>query len=216
MGMISEPHLAGSEFGELQSAIWTKQFQALRDGDRFFYGNDTARLNLINTTFGIDYRRTLAQVITANTDITAADIPANVFKVAAGTPLDQSRILGIRSARCLDVPASNQTNGTPVQIFDCNATTAQGWQQVPATRAIRAFTNKCLDVAGHGTANGTPVQIWDCTAGRNQQWTFNANGTIVGAESNKCLDVRLEGNNANGTRLQIWDCNGGTQQRFIR
>ena len=30
----------GTEFGELQLAIWKRQFEALRDGDRFFYGND--------------------------------------------------------------------------------------------------------------------------------------------------------------------------------
>ena len=38
--MIAEPHVPGTEFGELQLAIWTREFQKLRDGDRFFYGND--------------------------------------------------------------------------------------------------------------------------------------------------------------------------------
>ena len=32
----------GTEFGELQLAIWKQQFEALRDGDRFFYLNDPA------------------------------------------------------------------------------------------------------------------------------------------------------------------------------
>ena len=40
VGMVAEPHVPGTEFGELQLAIWTRQFEALRDGDRFFYGND--------------------------------------------------------------------------------------------------------------------------------------------------------------------------------
>ena len=40
--MVAEPHVPGTEFGELQLAMWKKQFQALRDGDRFFYGNDPA------------------------------------------------------------------------------------------------------------------------------------------------------------------------------
>ena len=40
VGMLSEPHVRGTEFGELQLAIWTKQFAALSDGDRFFYLND--------------------------------------------------------------------------------------------------------------------------------------------------------------------------------
>jgi hypothetical protein len=38
--MLSEKHLPGSEFGSLQNAIWAQQFQAVRDGDRFFYRND--------------------------------------------------------------------------------------------------------------------------------------------------------------------------------
>ncbi|MDT5035709.1 MAG: peroxidase, partial [Micromonosporaceae bacterium] len=80
-GMISERHLPGSEFGELQNAIWAKQFTALRDGDRFFYGNSPV-LDQIRTTYGIDFRRTLAQVIASNTDIPAAELQANVFKVA--------------------------------------------------------------------------------------------------------------------------------------
>ena len=40
VGMAAEQHVAGTEFGELQLAIWKKQFEALRDGDRFFYGTD--------------------------------------------------------------------------------------------------------------------------------------------------------------------------------
>jgi len=37
VGMVSEPHLPGSELGELQHAMWKAQFEALRDGDRFHY-----------------------------------------------------------------------------------------------------------------------------------------------------------------------------------
>jgi hypothetical protein len=79
-GMISEKHVPGTEFGELQLAIWARQFQVLRDGDRFFYGNDPG-LSLIMSKYGIDYQRTLAQVIAANTDIPASDLNDNVFLV---------------------------------------------------------------------------------------------------------------------------------------
>jgi hypothetical protein len=77
-GMLSERHVAGAEFGELQRAIWKREFETLRDGDRFFYLNDPA-VPLIQTLFGISSRRTLAQIIKANT---GEDVPANVFKVA--------------------------------------------------------------------------------------------------------------------------------------
>ena len=42
VGMVSEPHIRGTEMGELQLAMWKAQFKALRDGDRFFYQNDPA------------------------------------------------------------------------------------------------------------------------------------------------------------------------------
>ena len=78
VGMVSEPHVAGTEFGELQLAIWRKQFEALRDGDRFFYRNDP-KLRDIERRYGITYRHTLAGVIELNTDV---DVQPNVFKVA--------------------------------------------------------------------------------------------------------------------------------------
>jgi hypothetical protein len=81
VGMISEPHLPGSEFGELQQAMWTRQFQALRDGDRFFYGNDPA-LTQIQSQYGIDFHASLSQIISRNTDIPLANLNPDIFVVA--------------------------------------------------------------------------------------------------------------------------------------
>ena len=78
VGMVSERHVAGTEFGELQLAMWKKQFAALRDGDRFFYLNDPA-LRLIAASFGIDPRHTLADIVKLNTGVT---LQPNVFKFA--------------------------------------------------------------------------------------------------------------------------------------
>jgi Animal haem peroxidase len=69
VGMLSEPHVPGTEFGELQLAMWKKQFEALRDGDRFFYLHDPLLVG-IRQTYGIDYRQTLADIIRLNTDVT--------------------------------------------------------------------------------------------------------------------------------------------------
>jgi hypothetical protein len=81
VGMVAEAHLPGSEFGELQQAMWTRQFQALRDGDRFFYGNDPA-LAQLQSQYGIDFHTSLAQIIARNTDLPAAEIHPNMFVVA--------------------------------------------------------------------------------------------------------------------------------------
>ena len=75
-GMLAEAHVRGTEFGQLQREIWKREFESLRDGDRFFYGNDPA-LQQIRSQFGIDYRRTLAQIIRGNTGVQVAN---NVFE----------------------------------------------------------------------------------------------------------------------------------------
>ena len=78
VGMLSEPHLPGTEFGELQLALWRAQFTALRDGDRFFYLNDPV-LPAIAQRYGISYRHTLAELITLNTHMPSSSLPQNVF-----------------------------------------------------------------------------------------------------------------------------------------
>ena len=76
--MVSERHVKHTEFGELQLAIWTKQFTALRDGDRFFYRNDPV-LRSIDHEFGIDYRLTIAELVELNAGVT---LQRDVFKFA--------------------------------------------------------------------------------------------------------------------------------------
>ena len=75
VGMVSEQHVPGTEFGELQFAMWKQQFAALRDGDRFFYLNDPV-LTDIEHLYGITYRHTLAELIELNT---GANVQPDVF-----------------------------------------------------------------------------------------------------------------------------------------
>ena len=77
VGMLAEPHVAGSEFGPLQLAIWKRQFEALRDGDRFYCANDPV-LTEIEQAYGITYRHTLAELIRLNVD--DATVADDVFK----------------------------------------------------------------------------------------------------------------------------------------
>ncbi len=86
VGMVSEKHLAGSDFGPLQQAIWAREFRRLRDGDRFFYGNQIPALALIKARYGIDFRRNLGDLIAANTDIPRSQLPPTVFFVHGDVP----------------------------------------------------------------------------------------------------------------------------------
>jgi hypothetical protein len=78
VGMVAEPELKGSELGELQNALWVKQFENLRAGDRFFYLNDPELLVILNK-YGISYTHTLAEIITLDAGVAKTSIPGNVF-----------------------------------------------------------------------------------------------------------------------------------------
>ena len=90
-GMVVEPHLPGSDFGELQRAIWTREFTRLRDGDRFFFGNDQG-LSFIRNTYGIDFRRSLGDIIASNTDIARSELAGNVFFTESQVPPTSCRV----------------------------------------------------------------------------------------------------------------------------
>jgi len=77
-GMIAEKSQPNSEMGELEQAIWKKQFEASRNGDRFYYQNNQG-LATIRAVFGIDFRTNLGDVIARNTDVPRADLEDNVF-----------------------------------------------------------------------------------------------------------------------------------------
>jgi Animal haem peroxidase len=80
--MLAEPYGAGSEFGELQAAIWKRQFEALRDGDRFFYRNDPG-LVAIAKLFGTTYRHGLSEIIAMNTNLSGDQIQADAFRISS-------------------------------------------------------------------------------------------------------------------------------------
>ena len=112
--------------------------------------------------------------------------------------------------RCVDVAAASSANGTAVQLYDCNGTTAQNWT-VSSDGSLRAL-GKCLDVAAAGTADGSKEQIYDCNGTNAQKWS-SSNGALVNTGSGKCLDA-TGNSSANGTRLQIWSCSGSANQKW--
>jgi len=119
---------------------------------------------------------------------------------------------GAGGGKCVDVAGGSNTNGTAVQIWDCNGSNAQSWM-LPGDGTVQAV-DKCLDIIGGGTANGTLVELWDCNGGANQQWTYDAgSGALRNPASGRCLDDPGF-NTTNGIQLDIWDCNGGANQHW--
>lgn len=76
IGGLAEDHLPGAMVGQLNAAILRDQFEALRDGDRFWY------TRVLNDRERDEVERTrLADIIRRNTTI-AAELPQNVFRLA--------------------------------------------------------------------------------------------------------------------------------------
>ena len=63
--------------------------------------------------------------------------------------------------RCLDVTAGSTANGAKLQLYDCNGTGAQNWQQVGNTLR-NPQSGRCMDSPSGSTADGARLQIWDC------------------------------------------------------
>ncbi|MCL6673153.1 endo-1,4-beta-xylanase [Streptomyces panaciradicis] len=139
----------------------------------------------------------------------------NALNGGSGTtppPTGGGQIKGVGSGRCLDVPNASTTDGTQVQLWDCNGATNQQWTVTDAGE-LRVYGNKCLDAAG--TGNGTKVQIYSCWGGDNQKWRLNSDGSIVGVQSGLCLDAVGAGT-ANGTLIQLYSCSNGSNQHWTR
>ncbi|WP_030199864.1 ricin-type beta-trefoil lectin domain protein [Streptomyces sp. NRRL S-87] len=115
------------------------------------------------------------------------------------------------AGRCLDLSGGVSENGRPVQIWDCNGSTAQQW--TAGSDGSLRIAGRCLDAIGAGTANGTQVALWDCNGGGNQKWIVRGDGSIYNPASTRCLDAP-NGTTSNGTRPQLYDCNATRPQRW--
>ena len=125
-----------------------------------------------------------------------------------------------QSGGCVDVTGGQDANGTNVELWECNGTSAQSffYNATNGTIHFAKNINKCIDVdwtTWGNTANGTNVDLWDCNGGANQSFLYSAADKRIRLASspNKCLDIYNRGT-ANGTNVELWDCNGGSNQTF--
>jgi hypothetical protein len=89
-GMLAEDHLPGADVGPTIEAILAKQFTALRDGDRYFYLNESFNSEEAGL---VSQASTLATVIEHNTAITNLQSNIFYFKVSiTGTVVDSDDV----------------------------------------------------------------------------------------------------------------------------
>jgi hypothetical protein len=115
--------------------------------------------------------------------------------------------------KCMDVPAWQTANGTPVNIYDCTGNGNQEWFLNSDGTIRPAFApSKCLELPASRNTDGTGVDLSDCNNARYQRWTRYLDGTIRGFDG-KCLD-NPNSQTQNATQFDYWDCNGGANQNF--
>ncbi|MEV5169553.1 RICIN domain-containing protein [Streptomyces flaveolus] len=163
----------------------------------------------------------LAALSLAATLLAAAPAPAATAGAAA-LPTGFATVVNAASGRCLDAKAAATANGTAVQQYACNGTTAQQWSFTDAGGGYvrinnRNDTNQVADVADVSTADNAPVHLWSYGGGANQQWLPVDDGGgafhFVNRNSGKCLDDP-GASLADSVQFVQYTCNGTAAQRF--
>jgi len=147
---------------------------------------------------------------------TEASVQANIVAAgyttfSGGSGATGTIVSGLSSSKCVDDNNGSGTNGTKVQIWDCDGnTSAQNW--TVNSNGTLTIAGGCMDITGAKYTNGTLIELWTCNGGANQQWTAS-NGEIVNPHSGMCLDDPAS-NTTNGTQLILYTCNGGNNQKW--
>jgi len=124
-------------------------------------------------------------------------------------------LVSIPSGQCLDVPGFSTTNGTQLDLWDCNDGGNQSWNWT-ATKELTVYGNKCMAVGGTGNTAGDPVVISDCTGAASQQWNLAADQTVTSvANPALCLEAAGAGT-GNGTPVDVGLCTGSSNQAWTR
>jgi hypothetical protein len=189
-GMVAEPHAPGLELGELQLAIWKKQFEILRNGDRFFYANDGYLNDVIAGQYGISYKRTLAEVIEDNT---GAAVQADVFRAPIEAGADSIGLVaayGFEEGRGTKAKDSSgrANNGT---------TTDTAWVSGKYGSALSFNgTSSSVTIPGTGSldlTNGMTLEAWVKPNAQGPSWR-----TVLFKEQPTGMDYTLYANNDAG------------------
>ncbi|MET8176194.1 RICIN domain-containing protein [Streptomyces clavifer] len=151
-----------------------------------------------------------------------AATPEAAPAAAAALPTSWSTVVNAGSGKCLDARAAATANGTAVQQYACNNSTAQEWSFTPTADGFvrinnRNDTQQVVDVSDTSSADNAAVHLWTYGGGNNQQWQAVDEGggayRFVSRHSGKCLDVP-SASTADSVQLVQYTCNGSAAQRF--
>ena len=152
----------------------------------------------------------------------ASLVAATPAPAAAALPSDFASVMNAASGRCLDARSAATANGTAVQQYSCNNSTAQQWSFTDTGGGYvrinnRNNTSQVVDVTGVSAADNAAMQLWAWGGGANQQWlpVHEGGGAyhFVNRNSGKCLDVPAA-STADSVQFVQYTCNGSAAQRF--
>ncbi|MEU0881468.1 ThuA domain-containing protein [Lentzea sp. NPDC005914] len=141
-----------------------------------------------------------------------------------GTPQPQpdwKTVVNKGNAKCVDARSAGSANGTVIQQYACNGTTAQNFRAVATSDGYsrleyRNDSTKVLDVSDVSTLDGAGIHLWTYGGGTNQQWRVatGADGysTLTARHSGKCLSAPA--GSGDGVQLIQATCTGSAAQSF--
>lgn len=147
---------------------------------------------------------------------------ASPQEAAAALPTGFATVVNAGSGKCLDARSAATANGTAVQQYTCNSSTAQQWSLTTTSDGYVRINNgnntsQVVDVSDVSTADNALVHLWAYGGGNNQQWLPVDEGAgnyhFVNRNSGKCLDVP-SASTADSVQLVQYTCNGSAAQRF--
>ncbi|MFJ5307200.1 RICIN domain-containing protein [Streptomyces sp. NPDC088350] len=158
------------------------------------------------------------------TTVTGIEFAAQGSASAAATapPTGYSTVVNKGSGKCVDARSAASADGTAVQQYTCNGSTAQNWQLVATDSGYYRVNSdlngaEAWDVTNVSTADSAPIQLWTYSSGANQQWlpVVESDGAyhFVNRNSGKCLDVP-SASTADSVQLAQYTCNGTAAQSF--
>ncbi|GLZ79596.1 hypothetical protein Afil01_44030 [Actinorhabdospora filicis] len=136
----------------------------------------------------------------------------NVLSTPIGTP-ELTAPIGGGDGRCLDAVGGGTANGTAVQLYDCNGSSAQKWVYDSTVFTLKnTASGKCLDNNNNVAANGNKLQLWTCAYIPAQTWKLAPDGSLK-SPVGKCIAPQDAGA-VNNTPVVLWDCTGKWDQRW--
>jgi hypothetical protein len=121
------------------------------------------------------------------------------------------------SDKQLDLQGNSISNGTNIQVYSPNDSTAQQWefsilQNSDKPTGLLIANGKCLDVhKGDDYQNGSKVQLWRCHSTDNQQFQLNPDTKEIRLKNtNYCLDLSQD----KIDKVHLWTCHNQDNQKW--